>query len=212
MADSYTMDRKVASEALGVSLRTLDRYIRAGRLSARKINGFVRLDENEIKSFKTGYVPRTESPQEANEGRTHRSLNDFEEPQGPTIDVHTQAGRILGEDIVKEDKSESVYEILFKESKEELKEYQQKLEIANYRVGQLEAQLQHSVPLLEHKAASKKAEAKVEKIKSIAKKYLRSVKSLETQLELEKVNSKVYIVLLAIVLGLQPILWWLLQK
>ena len=212
MPDSYTMDRKIASEALGVSLRTLDRYIRAGRLSARKINGFVRLDENEIKSFNTGYVPRTEPKEESSSQRTHRPIDEPEEKLGPTIDVHTEAGRILGENIVQEDKSEGVYEILFKESKDELKEYQQKLEIANYRVGQLEAQLQHSVPLLEHKAASRKAEAKLDKVKEVAKKYLRNAKSLEKQLELEKVNSKVYIVLLAVILGLQPILWWLLQK
>jgi len=208
MPDSYTVDRKVASETLEVSLRTLDRYIRNGRLSARKINGFVRLDEDEVKSFKTGYIPRS-APEQS---RIHRSLNDFEKQEGPTIDVHAEVGRILGDNVASEDKVESVYEILFKESKDELKEYQQKLEIANYRVGQLESQVQHSVPLWEHKAASRKAEARVEKIKSVAKKYLKSVKSLERQLDLEKVNSKVYIVLLVIILGLQPILWWLLQN
>ncbi len=204
MSDSYTIDRKQAAELLSVSLRTLDRYIRDERLKARKIGGFVRLDEGEVKSFKTGYTPRPTTE------RTHRSLNDFEEAE--TIDVHSEVGRVLGEEIASEDKSESVYEILFKESKDELKEYQQKLEIANYRVGQLEAQIQNSVPLLEHKAASRRAEAKMGKIKAVAKKYLQNVKALDKQLQLEKVNSKVYIVLLFILLGLQPILWWLLQK
>ena len=214
MSDSYTVDRKSASEALGISLRTLDRYIRGGRLTARKINGFIRLNGNEVKSFNSGYVPRADvGDHEMDDShRIHRSINNFAAQDGPAIDVHAEVGRILGEDVVKEDKSESVYEILFKEARDDIKEYQQKLEIANYRVGQLEAQVQHSVPLLEFKAEGRKSEAKVEKIKSIARDYLQTAKSLENQLELEKVNSKVYIILLAVILGLQPILWWLLQK
>ncbi len=209
MTGSFTIDRKMASDLMGVSLRTLDRYIRKGRLRARRINGFVKLDENEVKAFNTGYVPRDDEEvvEQANATRIHRSLDGFD-----TIDVQSEVGRILGEDIVSEDRSPNVYEILYKDTKDELKEYQQKLEIANYRVGQLEAQVQNSIPLLEHKAASQRAEAKAEKIKEIAKKYLRSAKSLEKQLQLEKVNAKVYVVLLFIILGLQPILWWLLQK
>ncbi|EKD47608.1 MAG: hypothetical protein ACD_65C00366G0002 [uncultured bacterium] len=208
MTNSFTIDRKEASELVGISLRTLDRYIRSGRLQARKIDGFVKLDENEVKAFRTGYVPN-----EADTGtsRRHRSLNDFENM--PILDVQSELGKVLGEDFSqKESAKGNVYEILYKETRDDLKEHQQKLELANYRLGQLEAQVTNSIPLLEHKAQSKKYEIREGKLKEIARKYIKEAKAVKVELGIEKLNAKVYVVLLFIVLGLQPILWWILQK
>jgi len=215
MSDSFTIDRKDASELVGVSLRTLDRYIRSGRLKARKINGFVKLDENEVKAFRTGYVPKesaADTVADSSTTRRHRSLNDFETM--PVTDVQSEFGRVLGEDFSsqKEPAKGNVYEILYKETRDELKEYQQKLELANYRLGQLESQANNSIPLLEHKAQSKKYELREGKLKEIARKYIKEAKALKVELNIEKLNAKVYIVLLFIVLGLQPILWWILQR
>ncbi len=208
MSTSFTIDRKEASELAGISLRTLDRYIRSGRLKARKINGFVKLDENELRAFRTGYAPK-EAEDVAT--RRHRSLNDFENT--PILDVQSELGKVLGEDFSqKESAKGGVYEILYKETRDDLKEYQQKLELANYRLGQLEAQVTNSIPLLEHKAQSKKYEAREGKLKEIARKYIKEAKALKVEHGIEKLNAKVYIVLLFIVLGLQPILWWILQK
>ncbi len=208
MSDTFTVDRNEASEILGVSIRTLDRYIRKGRLSARKINGFVRLDENEVKSFNTGYVPNpnAKTVEELSEDRTHQTI------ENPVIDVHTEVGNVLEDDSVTEPNAGGVYEILYKETRDDLKEAQQRLEVANYRVGQLEAQVKNSVPLLEHRAASLEADQKVEKLKEVAKKYIRSAKATEKRLELEKANAKVYAVILFLLLGLQPILWIWLQR
>lgn len=209
MSDSYTIDRKGASEMIGVSLRTLDRYIRSGRLKARKIDGFIRLNENEVKSLRVGYVPRERKTDETIKVRTHRSLNDFEREDA---DIRESIGQIIGEEATASRETETVYEVLYKETKDELKEYQQKFEMANYRVGQLEAQLENSVPLLEHKAASLKSEKREIKLKQIARDQIARVKSVQKQLEIEKLNAKVYIVLLFGLLLLQPILWWALQR
>lgn len=217
MADSYTIDRKEASELVGISVRTLDRYIRSGRLKARKIDGFIKLDENEVRAFRTGYVPMTannesaETVSDAAATRRHRSLNDDE--SAPMLDVQSELGRVLGEDFPqKEDAKGNVYEILYKETRDGLREYQQKLELANYRLGQLEAQVTNSIPLLEYKAQSKKREAREGKLKEIARKYIKEAKALKVELNIEKLNAKAYIVLLFILLFLQPILWWIFQR
>ncbi len=208
MSDTFTVDRNSASEILGVSIRTLDRYIRQGRLRARKINGFVKLDESEIQAFQTGYTPNpaAKTVEELSQERIHQSLDE------PVIDVHTEVSNILEEETITEQNSGGVYEILYKETKEELQEAQHRLEMANYRVGQLESQVQNSVPLLEHRAASLQSEQKVEKLKDIAKKYIREAKAIEKMLELEKTNAKVYAAILFVLLGLQPILWIWLQR
>lgn len=216
MSSTFTMDRKQASEAIGVSLRTLDRYIRSGRLKARKIGGFIRLDEHDVKSFRTGYVPREGTAEkkvdETIEVRSHRSLNEFDHVEDEYGDVKSSIGQILGDDVPGTKDPNSVYEILYKDTKDELKEYQRKLEVANYRVGHLEAELKNTVPLLEYKAASHKSEQRENKLKRIAKDYIAKAKAAKKELDIEKLNSKVYIVLLFGLLALQPVLWWLLQK
>ncbi|MBU1019135.1 MAG: hypothetical protein ABII07_01560 [Patescibacteria group bacterium] len=209
MSDTFTVDRKEASEMIGVSLRTLDRYIRLGRLKARKMNGFIKLDENEVKSLKVGYVPRERKTDETIEIRSHRSLNDFERDDS---NIRESIGQVIGEDVTANREAETVYEVLYKESKDELKEYQQRLEVANYRVGQLEAKLESSVPLLEYKASSLKSEKREAKLKKIARQQFQKAKSMKKQLEIEKLNAKVYIVLLFGLLLMQPVLWWALQK
>jgi len=214
---NYTIDRKQASEMIGISLRTLDRYIRGGQLDARKINGFVRLDESQVRGFKTGYTPRpteqSEDTEIVQEGvpkiRIHRSLNSFS--HADAIDVHSEVNRVLGEEISSSERKVDVYEVLYKEASAELKDYQKKFEFANYRIGQLEAQVKQSVPLLEYRAESLKAVSRENTLKKIVQDSVRKSKSLERMLSLEKMNAKVYLILLFGILLLQPILWWVLR-
>jgi len=215
---NFTIDRQQASELIGVSLRTLDRYIRAGQLNARKINGFVKLDESQVRGFKTGYVPRQEQPQEdteiVQEGvpkiRIHRSLNSFDRVEA--IDVHSEVSRVLGEEISSSPRQTDVYEVLYKETREELKDYQKKLEIANYRVGHLEAQVKNSIPLLTYRAESLKSSTRENVLKKAVQDQANKSKGLERVLDLEKTNAKIYAGLLFFILLLQPILWWVLRR
>ncbi|MFA6528244.1 MAG: hypothetical protein WCT46_01760 [Candidatus Gracilibacteria bacterium] len=215
---SFTIDRKQASEIIGVSLRTLDRYIRGGELNARKINGFVKLDENQVKGFKTGYTPRPQAPQEdteiVQEGvpriRIHRSLNNFDRVEA--IDVHSEVERVLGEEISSSGRQTDIYEVLYKETRDELKEYQKKLEIANYQVGHLEAQVKNSIPLLAYRAESLKLANRENTLKKVVQDQVNKAKGLERILDLEKTNAKIYAALLFGVLLLQPILWWVLRR
>lgn len=163
-AKMFDLSRKEASEILKVSTRTLDRYIKSKRVSSKNIAGRIMLNREEITGMK--------------KTRKHRKIHK----------VHPQTKKEVFELNKSIDEAakveEKVYQKLYEELKVEVKHFQQRLEGANYRVGQLESQVKASVPLLDH-----------QKVLTEAKK--------------EKHNNKVLYILLGAVLILQP-LWLLL--
>ena len=66
--------------------------------------------------------------------------------KGKTEPVAAEAVEVMAENV-----EERVFRELYEETNKDLKQKQEKLEAASFRVGQLEAQLKNSVPLLEHK-------------------------------------------------------------
>ena len=170
---TFTISRNQASKILKVSTRTLDRYIKTKKLSSKNIAGRIFLNEQELTNF-------------AKKRRAHRKIK-YRQPQvkravaditeSPIPDI------LIESDVDFVGKVENrIYKNLYDEVQRDLKGFQQRLEGANYRVGQLEAQLESSVPMKDHQ------------------KLLIGHKK-------ERYNKRVLYVLLAIVLILQPV--WL---
>lgn len=51
MGNNSMLTRKEAAEKLGISERTLDRYLKAGRIKSNKYDRAVRISKNEIDRF-----------------------------------------------------------------------------------------------------------------------------------------------------------------
>lgn len=167
---TFTVSRAKAAKTLKVSTRTLDRYIKSKKLSSKNVAGRIFLNEEEVTSY-------------AKKKRKHRKIK-HRQPRVTQAKVEESVPDIVVEsDIDFVGKVENrIYKSLYDEVQRDLKAFQQRLEGANYRVGQLEAQIESSVPLREHQ------------------KLLVGHKK-------ERYNKRVLYVLLAVVLGLQPI--WL---
>ncbi|MBD3157064.1 helix-turn-helix domain-containing protein [Candidatus Peregrinibacteria bacterium] len=167
----FTVSRKEAAKKLKVSTRTLDRYIKSKKLSSKNIAGRIFLNVDELTKF-------------AKKKRRHRNVRK-KSSKNKTVATHEVPDVFIESDVDFVGKVENrIYKNLYDEVQRDLKGFQQRLEGANYRVGQLEAQLESSVPLREHQ------------------KLLVGHKK-------ERYNKRIVYVLLAIVLGLQP-LWLLL--
>ncbi|MFC1599617.1 hypothetical protein ACFL3T_01145 [Patescibacteria group bacterium] len=160
---TFDLSRKEASEILKVSTRTLDRYIKSKKVSSKSIAGRIMLNRDEISSQK--------------KTRKHRKIRTKSKAHPETIEIN----KTIEESTKAEEK---VYQKLYEELKVDVRTFQQRLEGANYRVGQLESEVKASVPLLEH-----------QKVLTSAKK--------------EKHNNKILYILLGAVLILQP-LWLIL--
>jgi len=130
--DFYTIAREEAADILGVSTRTLDRYTKSGKLRTKlSPSRNILIHEKDLEKLSSKPIPKKitakkkSAPQSAAEAET--------------VEVET------------ENVEEKVFRDLYEEASKDLKQKQEKLEAASFRVGQLEAQLKSSVPLLEHK-------------------------------------------------------------
>lgn len=169
---TFNVNRKEAAEVLNVSTRTLDRYISARRLSSKNIAGRILLNREELISFDKFK-------------RKHKSIRKrrIRSRRVPIIQNAEEFNNVPVEQITSETKQEAeqhIYKNLYDELKEDLKLFQQRLEGANYRVGQLEAKLDNAVPMQEHQ-------------------------KLLTGHKQERFNKRILYILLAIILGAQPI-------
>lgn len=167
---TFDLSRKEAAELLKVSTRTLDRYIKSKKLSSKNIAGRVVLNRDEIDAMKSK--------------RPHRKVKRNKSQNKKQIyEINASYVESKNEE-KKENAEEKVYKALYEELKLEVKVFQQRLEGANYRVGQLESQVKSSVPLLDH-----------QKVLTEAKK--------------DKFNKKILYILLGAIIALQP-LWLIL--
>ena len=201
----YNVDRKAASKLLKISMRTVDRYIKKKVLTAQNVGGRVWLNKDEV-----------------------YGLVDRERPAGIDMEVDmstpTTSIDIMGDiqeeyaqrlstsetrKIVNSADASHLFKDLYEKTKEELQEKQERLEIANYRVGQLEAQLKNSIPLLEyHRESSEKRLEKARMLEKISSDE-KAIKFLGQRIKFEESHKKILFAILLILLALQP-LWLLL--
>lgn len=199
----YDIDRKKASKLLKLSMRTIDRYIVNKKLSIERRDGRIWLDINEIKQFR-----QRKRQNAVNDADIDKSIDNYHEK---TVDMSIDGVELMSHAHIntnneKKESSEVVYKKLFEELQTELKIKQERLEGANYRVGQLEAQLKESVPLLDYQRALGQEKAVQEKLqKDIGELEEKSEKMLQNLKE-QKLDKKVYLIFLFLLILLQP-LW-----
>lgn len=219
------VDRKQAAQILNVSIRTVDRYIKKGTLRKEVINGriFIKSDSfkklQEEKQKQDEYLSQLNSNYSNKESVPHRETMDAAETSNNEDEVLTA---YIEEGIENGEKS-GIYKRLYEELQEELKEKQERLEGANYRVGQLEGLLKETVPLLEYRKALALEQKKRDELEDLLTTFEKdnerlnqTVESKLTELEhvskklsTERLNKKVFVIILIVLFLLQP-LWLIL--
>ncbi len=128
------VDREEASKLLNVSTRTVDRCIRKFRFNVKKDGRKVlikRIDLNKIAEKQA--EPFMQINQE---------VKSDQEVKVPATEIAVKNLQI--ESVRKAEKEETVFQNLYQETKKELKEKQERLDAATYRVGQLESKLENT--------------------------------------------------------------------
>lgn len=171
------IDRKTASRLLGVSVRTIDRYIRRGKLKAWEENGRVWFKKKEISKF-SHHTP------EYNRAMVDNPI------AAPTI-------------------KDDFYRDLYEEARRTLQEYHQKLEQANYRIGQLESQIIHPASLVTKVPERREDFLSLEFFKKEISDKEKELAALKEFAGKEKTSRIIFAVLTYMLLGLLPVLWYL---
>lgn len=203
---NYNISRKEASRLLKVSIRTVDRYIKSQKLSTVYVDGRMWLNKEEVMVFKRRHNGQVSTPK-VDMSTDYMSIDTDVDSGVDSVEVLPIDESTLS---TKGRKSgEGIYKKLYQEAKEEIVEKNDRLELANYRIGQLEAQVKSSIPLLEYHRESeekKRLEKELERSNSEKESVLRR---LSTQLRQESLSKRVFLIVLLTVLALQP-LWLLL--
>lgn len=133
--DVYTTSREEAAVILGVSTRTIDRYLKGGRLKYKTDGRTILVNAEELTGLAAKFAAKKKIKQTRQaQARTQAARS------APTATVTMESNH-----------DEKIFRELYTDTLTELKAKQEKLEAASFRVGQLESQLKNSVPLLEYK-------------------------------------------------------------
>ncbi|MFA7685680.1 MAG: hypothetical protein WCX95_02685 [Candidatus Gracilibacteria bacterium] len=209
--NTYNIDRKAAGKLLKVSMRTVDRYVKAKKLSIKIINGRVWLNRAEILDFKS----RQEAPVNIDRiivSTSGMSIDDDVDRMDRVDNVEVFENENFEKFSSKRSEnslSNEVYKKLYIDAKEELQEKQERLEIANYRVGQLEAQVKNSIPLLEYHRENYERKKVEEEFASKINESITNLKKLGLEVKIATFKKRMAVIILFTVLALQPL--WLLM-
>lgn len=222
----YDIDRKTASRLLKISVRTVDRYINSQKVSHERRDGRIWLDKKEIMQLKARRrVDKVDSVVDMStdkmsidkvdlipvdmsidsEGNTYHSVTPDDGETGRpefTQNASPKArARAQEEDI-------QVYKNLYEQLQQELKDKEQHLEMANYRLGQLEARIQETIPLLDYKRDLANEKAEKDQLRKNLDSHLMELDVALNNYREERFNKRIYLILLFILLLLQP-LWFI---
>lgn len=221
------LDRKQAAEVLKVSVRTIDRYIQRGLLSTDQVNGRIFIKYKDLKplinqkNLKDRYLEEIDSQQfEGN--YTNREVQPEIESVSDNKEASIDTSEFKQISELKQAHDQSIYKKLYEELQEELKQKQERLEGANYRVGQLEGLLKESVPLIEYRKALAIEGEKRSELEELLNNFEKDnellnqtvdakrqeLEQLSEKLQIERFNKKVFIIILIVLFLLQPL--WLL--
>jgi len=198
------IDRKTTARLLKVSVRTVDRYIKAKKLSTWSVDGRIWLDRREVLTFR--------------DAKSKCNKVDIVDMSTPALSIEKTVDTVdkIYVDIEKNVNIQRAGKIpqgasdpfkqLFVQLKQELSEKQERLEIANYRVGQLETQLKNSVPMLEYYRESFLRQEKEEELNRYLNESKEVVKGLYRKVRTERRARIFFFIALLVVLALQPII------
>ncbi|MBD3270426.1 helix-turn-helix domain-containing protein [Candidatus Peregrinibacteria bacterium] len=228
------VDRKNASKIIGVSVRTVDRYIKKDELPKIEVGGRIFIKVEDLNTFlgkqATNYKSLNIADIETIElDEYHRpipktklkiqseSVKQKQNDQKITDDLRPE---IENQKTKSEQIDDNYFKKLYAGLQDELKDKQARLEGANYRVGQLEGMLKESIPMLDFKKAIALEKEKREDLENILDEFEKSTEELtfklenkeneieqvNTKLKEERINKNVFLVILIILFLLQP-LW-----
>lgn len=218
----FDIDRKTAGRLLKVSVRTVDRYISGNRLTFKRREGRIWLDKKEVMKLKAHR--RVDTPVDMstpkmsidkddlipvdmsidNEGNVYHAVEDEDGnihiPEARRSGSRPATGRNRDEF--------EIYKNLYEELQAQLQEKEQRLEMANYRVGQLETRVKESIPLLDYKRDLASELAQKNQLRKDLDAHLMELDISLNNFREERFNKRIYLLLLFILLVLQP-LWFI---
>jgi len=184
MAEEFLVTRQKAAKIIGVSTRTIDRYISQEKFSVVREDGKVLLDSRELKEYKNGKNPIVaQVVQHTNETKENNI----------SIPLASDEGR---------------NQILYEEIKSHMENKECLLREMHYKLGVLETESKNlqgtTIPLLESENEKQELSSQIEDISTENKKLKSILKSAR--------NGRVFFFILSLVFLILILLIFVIQK
>ncbi|MFC1616346.1 hypothetical protein ACFL21_04345 [Patescibacteria group bacterium] len=204
----YDLDRKTAGQILDVSTRTVDRYIKANKLSTRVMGGRVWLNKEEVERVSQGKSSRQDVDKvKLSTSDMSRLSIDKDDPELNTVHLLTRHNVDTSRQNRKKAKVDPNQKIYFSQ----IQDSHKKLEQTNYELGKMESQLQNSIPLSLHYQHLQNQKDQENKLKFEMLDLEFQTKKARVELKFQKFIKWLLFLLIICILILQP-LWLLLLK
>ncbi len=179
---AFAIDRVDAAKRLGVSTRTIDRHIQAGRIRTRRIGKKMFLEEDDVEQVRLSDPSRREED--------YIVILDGKE----TEEEYEMEGEILDgnrRQVVSHSQQQMIPEFLrlYDEAIINIAKKDDIIQDLSYRLGKSETELKNSIPLVEYKKTSFLLESAKSKSDSDAESLSTKVQVLEK--EISKRNSMI---------------------
>jgi excisionase family DNA binding protein len=152
MAKMYTITREAAAQSLGISTRTIDRYIRNGKLSYKKVANKVLLEKEEVRALQNDFA----ALHQEFDSEVISSSSMETRSSTPLAASNPQLEAIIDQKIEK-------FFLVFKEKDKMMEEKNKIIFVLQQRIGELESELKHMIALPDY--TKEKQEAILEKQK-----------------------------------------------
>lgn len=202
------VDRIEASKILKTSTRTVDRYMRKYHFKTRKDGRRVLIKRVDIDKIIKDHVGRIMDIDDEN-------LNQFlNKAEGQTTEQDKVSNLAVSDiklESIKEPEAKGsdnrIYKELLQETKKELKEKQERLEAATYRVGQLESQVKSMVPMLDYTKKDEELQEAFHTMEQKAAQNQELIDHMERKLRSERIAKWIYLSLVGLLVIAEPILF-----
>ncbi len=207
---SLYVDRIEASKILKTSTRTVDRYMRKYNFKTRKDGRLVLIKRSDVDKIIKDHLGRIV---DINDESFSQILNKkIENPATENKDtVSTLAVSDIKVHKIKDTEAngteERIYKDLYQETKKDLKEKQDRLEAATYRVGQLESQVKSMVPLLDYTKKDKELQEVFHSMEQKARQNQELIDAMERKIRSERIAKWTYLSLVGLLIVAEPILF-----
>ncbi len=195
------VDRIEASKILKVSTRTVDRYMRKYRFKTKKDGRRVLIKKRDVDKIIKEHIGRLI---DVDDGNLNNILN---KETGESSNLTVKDFKVRKIKNGKTAAEEKIYKELYQETKKDLKQKQDRLEAATYRVGQLEAQAKNMVPMLDYNKKDKALQEAYQAMDQRAKHNEEMKVELEVKLRSERLAKWIYLSLVGLLLVAEPILF-----
>ncbi len=188
---AFSLDRDGASRRLGVSSRTIDRHIQAGRIRTRRIGKKMYLEEDDIETLRMTDPARREEDYIV----IHDDLPEREIPEIVTKERHitdSKQSNIALAEIVR----------IYEDARDQIVRKEATIQELSYKLGKAETELANSVPVLEYKKNAFLLESAKSKSDNDADALGRRITTLES--EVGKRNSAIITLVILFIL----VLWF----